>query len=563
MQTIDWPKIGRNAPCPCGSGKKFKRCHGSIHAAAPPVRPQLPSDAWVRQMLAQKDAENRQREQQQGIGRPIISFEANGYRIVCVGNRVFYSRNWKTFHDFLREYPAMLFGQPWMAKQNRKAPAERHPYLQWMQRALDDHQRLATKVGAISTGPATASISSVMALGYNLYLIHHNLPANAKTDQLCQRLIKRLKNPDHFWGALYETYAFSLFALAGFTMELEDESDRTITHCEFSARGKSGRTYSIECKGRNRVTAPVNADGSLRIDDETLGLSRKLKDALSKSAAHERVVFLDIDLPMITRFDQINAVADFAVPKLRELEGTLQINGKPAPSAHVFVTNIPDHRNIGDISCGLQAFATGFKISDFGQGTVHHGMHQLMKSRERHADILSLKDAAKVRHAIPSTFDGSNPALTFSADQIPRLKIGNWYKVPDEKGAEIEAQLCDGIVNEAEKIAYCIYRTETGLYVNYTNTLTDDEVLAYRLHPQTFFGVVKDSATRKAETVIDWFDFLFESYQHTSKEKMLEFLAGMPDRDELAKLSQRDLAITYCERMALHMYSKHAARKAA
>ena len=22
-------KVGRNDPCPCGSGKKFKRCHGS------------------------------------------------------------------------------------------------------------------------------------------------------------------------------------------------------------------------------------------------------------------------------------------------------------------------------------------------------------------------------------------------------------------------------------------------------------------------------------------------------------------------------------------------------
>jgi preprotein translocase subunit SecA len=22
------PKIGRNDPCPCGSGKKFKQCHG-------------------------------------------------------------------------------------------------------------------------------------------------------------------------------------------------------------------------------------------------------------------------------------------------------------------------------------------------------------------------------------------------------------------------------------------------------------------------------------------------------------------------------------------------------
>ncbi len=25
----EWPKIGRNEPCPCGSGQKFKRCHGA------------------------------------------------------------------------------------------------------------------------------------------------------------------------------------------------------------------------------------------------------------------------------------------------------------------------------------------------------------------------------------------------------------------------------------------------------------------------------------------------------------------------------------------------------
>ncbi len=24
----DWDKTPRNAPCPCGSGKKFKQCHG-------------------------------------------------------------------------------------------------------------------------------------------------------------------------------------------------------------------------------------------------------------------------------------------------------------------------------------------------------------------------------------------------------------------------------------------------------------------------------------------------------------------------------------------------------
>ncbi|MCZ6744412.1 MAG: SEC-C metal-binding domain-containing protein, partial [Alphaproteobacteria bacterium] len=25
-----WGKVPRNAPCPCGSGKKYKHCHGKL-----------------------------------------------------------------------------------------------------------------------------------------------------------------------------------------------------------------------------------------------------------------------------------------------------------------------------------------------------------------------------------------------------------------------------------------------------------------------------------------------------------------------------------------------------
>jgi preprotein translocase subunit SecA len=29
-----WGKVSRNQPCPCGSGKKFKQCHGKLGAGA-------------------------------------------------------------------------------------------------------------------------------------------------------------------------------------------------------------------------------------------------------------------------------------------------------------------------------------------------------------------------------------------------------------------------------------------------------------------------------------------------------------------------------------------------
>ena len=29
-ENVDYRKVGRNEKCPCGSGKKFKHCHGNI-----------------------------------------------------------------------------------------------------------------------------------------------------------------------------------------------------------------------------------------------------------------------------------------------------------------------------------------------------------------------------------------------------------------------------------------------------------------------------------------------------------------------------------------------------
>ena len=30
LKDCNSPKVGRNDPCPCGSGKKHKKCHGSV-----------------------------------------------------------------------------------------------------------------------------------------------------------------------------------------------------------------------------------------------------------------------------------------------------------------------------------------------------------------------------------------------------------------------------------------------------------------------------------------------------------------------------------------------------
>jgi hypothetical protein len=50
------PKPGRNEPCPCGSGRKFKKCHGEIALA--PVTPRISRAERLRAIEAQLDSEH-------------------------------------------------------------------------------------------------------------------------------------------------------------------------------------------------------------------------------------------------------------------------------------------------------------------------------------------------------------------------------------------------------------------------------------------------------------------------------------------------------------------------
>jgi uncharacterized protein len=50
------PKIGRNAPCPCGSGQKYKRCHGAVESVQAAGN-QGNSDDWTAVAHATIEAE--------------------------------------------------------------------------------------------------------------------------------------------------------------------------------------------------------------------------------------------------------------------------------------------------------------------------------------------------------------------------------------------------------------------------------------------------------------------------------------------------------------------------
>jgi hypothetical protein len=306
-------KVGPNEPCPCGSGKKYKRCHRSPVAPAKPVMPNFAK------ALARSEAERVQRERQQGLGKPIISADFKGTRLVAVKNRLLYSKKWCTFEDFLFEYISIALGSGWGNDEIAKPIDQRHPILIWYQKVCVYQKKQIKEPSKVHTSPMTGVVGAYLHLAHDLYALDHNAESQAK-------LLARLRNRDKFTGARYEVYVAATFIRAGFDIEFENEDDGSTTHCEFTATHRRTRKrFSVEAKRR---------------EGHRVRIGTLFNSALAKNANHARVISIDIN----TRDDATGMdeppYMDKALRRLRSFEGRL-LNGQSRPSAYVFVTNTP------------------------------------------------------------------------------------------------------------------------------------------------------------------------------------------------------------------------------
>lgn len=525
-------KIGRNDPCPCGSGKKYKKCHGVSAAQPKALERGSTSEITNRQKSEQQKALEIQRQKQQGLGKPIISTEFKGNRFIAVGNRLHWSDKWKTFHDFLGGYLKFCLGKEWWFKELNKDPEQRHPILTWSQLVWEyttKHSQIGDK---IHTAPMTGALEAYYGLAYSLYLLEHNV-------ELQSKLISRLKNRDQFSGAYYETSVASAIIKAGFDLVLEDETDISTSHCEFTATYReTGKKFSIEAKARHGIHSSPR-------------VGYQLYRALRKRADHQRVVFIELNVPDKASDQELMRFVQELSAHLRELEVRLKINGNPAPEAYVFLTNFPYQYSLESTEFRFFVLAEGFKIPEFNFGLVLPNIREALKIRKKHYEMYQLIKSFHEYSGIPSTFDGKIPELVFGKTET-RLIIGEKYVVPDDTGKEVVGELIEATV--FNKNAVGIYKLEDGRSVVVLCPLTKDELSAYQKHPDTFFGVFKPQG-RRAKTPLEFFDFLYEVYQKTPKQKLLEFLKDHPDFEKLQDESQEELAIIFCERMAYSAFS--------
>ena len=275
-------KVGRNDPCPCGSGQKYKRCCAASRSTW--VVPSAPPE--VLHAFMEHQAKEKARIARYGEIRPQIAMDFHGYKFVVVGGTLHYSKRWRFFPDFLQDYLPSVFGKEWGEAELAKPFEDRHQAVQFRKKCLEFLGRQQRNAEGFYAAVPNGDAAAYFNLAYDLYTVQDNA-------RLDEDLLARLKHRDHFQGARHELFAEATCLRAGFQIEHENGGRRT-RHAEFVATHKTiGQNVSVEAKSKHRPGV-LGRPGEPEPEHEiSLRFGGLINDAIRKNPSHPLVIFLD------------------------------------------------------------------------------------------------------------------------------------------------------------------------------------------------------------------------------------------------------------------------------
>ena len=328
-------KIGRNQPCPCGSRKKYKKC--CLMKSEGKFWGQIENDINVQEIWAQHKKfiqEEKIRKERLGEVQPIISLDHKGHKVVKVGSTLYFSKECKTFTDFLFYYIKKALGEDWGNNEIKKPDEEKHPIIRWYQDVCRIQALQQKGADGLYSMVPSGVVAGYINLAYDLYILADNL-------KLQKEVVNRLKKKDQFQGARYELYTAATCIRAGFNIDYEDESDRSEKHPEFIARHKqSGQVIAVEAKSRHRselLGKSSNSIGEIMKAD----IGRLLSKAISKKPSMPYVIFIDLNLPPLP----YNSIPEDLQTELLQTVDRISKNygSPPDPFNLIIFTNHPHH----------------------------------------------------------------------------------------------------------------------------------------------------------------------------------------------------------------------------
>jgi hypothetical protein len=261
----------------------------------------------------------------------IIALLKNGITFIAVGDKLRYSRDWKTFPDFLIDYLKLTFGAEWWKAECRKDVGDRHTIIKWSYETYEFQRQQKPEKGGLFCAIPTGPYSGLLHLAWDLYVLDHHL-------KLQNEMIVRLKIHDQFQGARYELYAAASCIRAGYDIIFYDEADKSKKHPEFIAtHKKTGQVIAVEAKSRHR--AGVLGQKGIIINYSKATMGNLINKALSKETDLPLVVFLDVNLPPSESLTHSSWLTQIVA----SISRNCLKNGKEGCFNLLIFTNIPHH----------------------------------------------------------------------------------------------------------------------------------------------------------------------------------------------------------------------------
>ena len=132
--------------------------------------------------------------------------------------------------------------------------------------------------------------------------------------------------------------------------------------------------------------------------------------------------------------------------------------------------------------------------------------------------------------------------------RAPPIIIGERYNFEGAgtDGNDLIGAVAEATVNEAEKMAYLVVKTEDGTSCIFTESMTDGQINDYKAHPDAYFGKVVQPHNR-ADTPYELFEFFMYAHRELSREELLKKLASSVPGAE--QMPDDELLAIYCKGM--------------
>lgn len=275
-------KIGRNDPCTCGSGKKFKDCHG--HGA----KSKTYRLAEVKRLLPKLKQMQAELQPQRLSTRPVLMTEHKDKVLRGVGSEIFACAPEESFYRFLIDFLFYKLGTGWYEQEMAKPASDRHIIVTWYRDLMDQVEK-AFEEGKRDFGkvPLTGSLNTLLVLADDICQLAHALTTPRK-------ILDRLRNFKEFQGARYEIMAASVMARCGFKISFIDDSSRK--QPEFVAKSETLLDeVLVEVKSRRREGV-LHESGAVNEPTQKGDLRRLFNKAVAKAPGNAPfLIFIDLN----------------------------------------------------------------------------------------------------------------------------------------------------------------------------------------------------------------------------------------------------------------------------